>query len=171
MSISSSGDQEKRMSEKLSLSRRDFLGIATWAIGGLISLGMGIPAIAYIIGPALKRVESQEWMRLGAASKVEIGVPTLFKTKIERQTGWITNQTELSIYVLTENGRDFTAMSNICTHLGCRVRWIADQEQFFCPCHNAVFDKDGNVLDGPPPRPLDQFEINVVDDQLYVLGG
>jgi menaquinol-cytochrome c reductase iron-sulfur subunit len=171
MSISSSGDQEKRMSEKLSLSRRDFLGIATWAIGGLISLGMGIPAIAYIIGPALKRVESQEWMRLGAASKVEIGVPTLFKTKIERQTGWVTNQTELSIYVLTENGRDFAAMSNICTHLGCRVRWNADQEQFFCPCHNAVFDKDGNVLDGPPPRPLDRYEIDVVDDQLYVLGG
>jgi Rieske Fe-S protein len=171
MSISSSDDQEKRMSEKLSLSRRDFLGIATWAIAGLISLGMGIPAIAYIIGPALKRVERQEKIRLGAASKVEIGVPTLFKTKIERQTGWITNETELSIYVITENGRDFAAMSNVCTHLGCRVRWNADQEQFFCPCHNAVFDKAGNVVDGPPPRPLDRYEINVEGDQLYVIGG
>jgi menaquinol-cytochrome c reductase iron-sulfur subunit len=171
MSISPSNDQEKRMSDKPSISRRDFLGIATWAIGGLISLGMGIPAIAYIIGPALKRVESQEWIRLGAASKVEIGVPTLFKTKIERQTGWITSETELSIYVITENGRDFAAMSNVCTHLGCRVRWNADQEQFFCPCHNAVFDKDGNVVAGPPPRPLDRYEINVEDDQLYVLGG
>jgi len=137
----------------------------------LISLGMGIPAIAYIIGPALKRIERQEWIRLGAASKVEIGVPTLFKTKIERQTGWITNETESSIYVITENGRDFAAMSNICTHLGCRVRWNADQEQFFCPCHNAVFDKDGNVVDGPPPRPLDRYEIKVEGDQLYVLGG
>jgi len=66
--------------DKLSISRRDFMGIATWTIAGLISLGMGIPAIAYIIGPALKRVERQEWIRLGAASKVELGVPTLFKT-------------------------------------------------------------------------------------------
>jgi len=137
----------------------------------VISLGIGIPAIAYIIGPALKREERQEKIRLGAASKVEIGVPTLFKTKIEHQTGWITNETELSFYVITENGRDFAAMSNVCTHLGCRVRWNADQEQFFCPCHNAVFDKDGNVVDGPPPRPLDRYEINVEDDQLYVIGG
>jgi Rieske Fe-S protein len=169
--LSSSDDQEKKLSENPSISRRSFLGIATWAIGGLISLGMGIPAIAYVIGPALNRVESQKWIRLGAASKVEIGVPTLFKTKIERQTGWIINETELSIYVITENGRDFAAMSNVCTHLGCRVRWIAEQGQFYCPCHNGVFDKDGNVLAGPPPRPLDRYEINVVDDQLLVLGG
>jgi menaquinol-cytochrome c reductase iron-sulfur subunit len=147
------------------------MAYATLAIGGLISLGLGIPAIAYIIAPALKRAETQEWIRLGAASKVEIGVPTLFKTKIERQTGWINNETELSIYVITENGRDFVAMSNVCTHLGCRVRWNSEEERFFCPCHNAIFDKNGNVVDGPPPRPLDRYEINVEGDQLYVLGG
>ena len=159
------------MNDHQSLSRRSLLGIATWAIGGLISLGMGIPAIAYVVGPALKRVESQEWIRLGSASKVELGVPTLFKAKISRQTGWIINETELSIYVITENGRDFAAMSNICTHLGCRVRWIENQEEFFCPCHNGIFDKDGNVVDGPPPHPLDRYEIKVEDDQLFILGG
>ena len=153
------------------LSRRDFLSIATWAIGGLISAGMTIPAIAYIIGPALKRSENQEWVQLGATSKVELGTPTLFKANIERQTGWIIDKRELSFYVLTENGRDYTAMSNICSHLGCRVRWIADNNQFFCPCHNGVFDKDGNVIDGPPPRPLDRYELKVEGDQLYVLGG
>jgi menaquinol-cytochrome c reductase iron-sulfur subunit len=159
------------MNENEDFSRRNFLGLATWAIGGLISLGMGIPAIAYIIGPALKRIDSQEWIRLGSASKVELGIPTLFKAKIERQTGWIINETELSVYVLTENGRDFEAMSNICTHLGCRVRWIANQEQFFCPCHNAIFDKDGEVVDGPPPAPLDRYEIKVEEDQIFILGG
>ncbi|MEJ2747270.1 MAG: ubiquinol-cytochrome c reductase iron-sulfur subunit [Anaerolineae bacterium] len=153
------------------MSRRDFLSIATWAIGGLISAGMAIPAIAYIIGPALKRSAGQEWVQLGAASKVELGTPTLFKANIERQTGWIVDQRELSFYVLTENGRDYVAMSNVCTHLGCRVRWIADNDQFFCPCHNGVFDKDGNVIDGPPPRSLDRYEIKVEGDQLYVLGG
>lgn len=147
------------------------MGIATWAIGGLISVGMSIPAIAYIVGPALKRSEDQEWIRLGSTAKVELGTPTLFKVKIERQTGWIVDETELSIYALTENGRDYVAMSNICTHPGCRVRWIADQRQFFCPCYNAAFDKDGNVVDGPPPRPLDRYEIKVEDDQLFVLGG
>jgi len=159
------------MNDKSRLDRRGFLGLITWAIGGLISLGMGIPAIAYILGPVLLEEDTQEWIRLGSTSKVELGVPTLFKTKIERQSGWIVNEEELSVYILTSNGRDYIAMSNICTHLGCRVRWIVDQEQFFCPCHNAVFDKDGEVSTGPPPRPLDRYEVKVEDDQLYIFGG
>ena len=114
-------------------SRRTFMARATGAIAGLISLGLAIPAVAYIVGPALRRDETAEWIPLGSASKVELGTPTLFKARIERQTGWIVDQQELSIYVLTDNGRDYIALSNVCTHLGCRVRWIADQEQFFCP--------------------------------------
>jgi Rieske Fe-S protein len=75
------------------------------------------------------------------------------------------------VYVLTENGRDFVAMSNICTHLGCRVRWITEREQFYCPCHNGVFDREGNVVSGPPPRPLDRYETKVEEGQLFILGG
>jgi menaquinol-cytochrome c reductase iron-sulfur subunit len=157
--------------ENTSLDRRNVLSLLTWAIGGLISAGLGIPAIAYIIGPAFRQQEAQDWISLGAASKVELGVPTLFKAIIQRQTGWIENDEELSIYILTDNGRDFVAMSNVCTHLGCRVRWIADQEQFFCPCHNAIFDRDGQVVAGPPPRPLDRYDVMVEDDQILVLGG
>ena len=132
---------------------------------------MGVPAIAYVIGPAIKQTNSQEWIRLGSVSKVDLGTPTLFKVKIERKTGWIVNEEELSAYVLTENGRDFIAMSNICTHLGCRVRWIADQGQLFCPCHNGVFDKNGKVISGPPPRPLDRYEVKIENDQLWIQGG
>jgi len=159
------------MGDEQQINRRNFLSIATWAIGGLISLGMGIPAIAYIVGPALNRSNSQEWIRLGPTSKIELKTPTLFKFTIQRKTGWIVNEEEVSVYVLTDNGRDFIAMSNICTHLGCRVRWISDREEFFCPCHNGVFDKEGKVVSGPPPRPLDRYEVKVEDEQLMVLGG
>ena len=159
------------MDDKQQLKRRDFMSIATWAIGILIGAGMGLPAIAYIISPALREEEAFTWIRLGSVSKVELGTPTLFKAKIERQTGWILNEEEISVYVLTENGKDFVAMSNICTHLGCRVRWIKDQDQFFCPCHNGVFDKAGGVVAGPVPRSLDRFEGKVEDEQLFILGG
>jgi menaquinol-cytochrome c reductase iron-sulfur subunit len=159
------------MHETNRLDRRQFLSTLTWAIGGLISAGLGIPAIAYIIGPAAQRTQSQNWIRLGSTAKIELGTPTLFKARITRQTGWIENEEELSAYVSTDNGRDFVAMSNICTHLGCRVRWVSAQGEFFCPCHNGVFDKGGNVVSGPPPRPLDRFEVKVEDDQLFILGG
>jgi menaquinol-cytochrome c reductase iron-sulfur subunit len=159
------------MSEEKEINRRNFLGVATGVIGGFIVVSVGIPAIAYVVGPAVKKSDDQEWIRLGSASKVEFGTPTLFKVKIVRKTGWIENEEELSVYVLTDNGRDFIAMSNICTHLGCRVRWITDQEQFLCPCHTAIFNKDGGVVTGPPPRPLDRYDVKIEDDQLYIFGG
>lgn len=163
--------EENEKSEETQISRRSFLGLATWSIGGAISLGLGIPAIAYIVAPAFQKAQTQNWIRVGSKNKVTLGEPTLFKTKIERKTGWIVNEEELSIYILTENGRDFIAMSNICTHLGCRVRWIDDQQRFFCPCHNGVFDKDGKVISGPPPRPLNQYEVKIENDDLFILGG
>jgi Rieske Fe-S protein len=159
------------MEDKGKLSRRDFMKIATLSIGGLISLGWAVPAVAYVVGPAVQGNQAEEWLRLGATSKIELGVPTLFKVTVKRQTGWIVNEEELSVYALTEDGRNYIAMSNVCTHLGCRVRWIAEQESFFCPCHNGVFDKQGNVVAGPPPKPLNQYEVKVENDQLYILGG
>lgn len=159
------------MADDEHLGRRSFLSTATWLIGALISAVYTIPAISYLIAPTREDEEEGDWLPLGSASKVELGTPALFKATIERQTGWISNLEEVSAYVLTENGRDFVAFSNICSHLGCRVRWIEDQEEFFCPCHNGVFAKDGTVLEGPPPRPLDEFEIRVVDDRIEIHGG
>jgi len=152
------------------VSRRDFMKLTIAGISGAIGAAIGLPAIAYIVGPALQK-ETETWIRLGSVNKVEINTPTLFKTTIETQTGWVNSQEELSAYVLTENGQDFIVMSNVCTHLGCRVRWIPNEESFFCPCHNAVFAKDGAVVDGPPPRPLDQYESKVEDGVLYIKRG
>ncbi len=161
---------DNNSSEEKQINRQEFMALSTWAIGGVIALGLGLPAVAYLVGPAISGEDTQVWIRVGSASKVELGTPTLFKIKIERKTGWIVDEEEISVYVLTDNGRDFLVMSNICTHLGCRVRWISDQNQFLCPCHTAIFDKVGNVVAGPPPRPLDRFMMKIEDGQIYILG-
>ena len=152
------------------MGRRDFMKAAIAGIGGVIGAAIGLPAIAYVVGPALKQT-ADTWIRLGTVNKVELSNPTLFKTTIETQTGWINTEEELSAYVLTENGQDFVVLSNICTHLGCRIRWITDKQGFYCPCHNGVFAKDGTVISGPPPRPLDRFENKVEDGILYIKRG
>ena len=152
------------------INRSDFMKATIAGIGGLIGIAYGLPAIAYVVAPAGKK-ESGDWIELGAVSKIEINTPTLFKTVLETQTGWISSQEEISAYVLTNNGQDFIVMSNICTHLGCRVRWIEDEDQFFCPCHNAAFSKEGEVTGGPPPRALDRFENKVEDGILYIRKG
>jgi len=152
------------------IDRRNFMKATIVAIGALIGAAVGIPAIEYIVGPAIKK-NTQNWIQLGVVSKVELNSPTLFKATIQSQTGWINTQEEISVYVLTDDGQNYIAMSNVCTHLGCRVRWVSDQGKFFCPCHNGVFAKDGSVISGPPPRPLDRFQTKVENGALFILGG
>jgi menaquinol-cytochrome c reductase iron-sulfur subunit len=156
------------MDKKEGISRRDSLKVAIAAIGAFIGAALGLPAIAYILGPAMKPDDSQDWIRLGPLSKVEIGTPVLFKPKVTRQSGWIVDQQELGVFVLTEDGQNYTVMSNICTHLGCKVRWIGEQEQFLSPCHNGVFDKLGYVVSGPPPRPLDIFQTKIEEGNIFI---
>lgn len=159
------------MSEESDLSRRKFLEKVTMGIGGALTVLFGIPAAIFVVKPVLKKEEGSGWMRLGAISKVTPGTPTLFSLKVERETGWITDQDEIMVYVYTEDGRDYAVMSNICTHLACRVRWIEERQEFFCPCHNGVYDKQGNVLAGPPPRPLDRYEFKVENEDIYIKVG
>jgi len=155
------------MEEHKDLSRRDAMKMAISLIGGLIGTALGIPAMAYIMGPALKKDEAN-WIRISSLSTIELGTPTLLKAKVTRQDGWMVEEDEVGVYVLTEDGRTYHALSNICTHLGCRVRWIAEREQFLSPCHNGVFDKHGYVVSGPPPRPLDEFETKIEDGNLFI---
>ena len=158
------------MDNSKELGRRNFMKVAIASIGGLIGAAIGLPAIPYIMGPALQK-ESDSWIQLGSISKVELNIPTLFKKTIETQTGWINTEEEISVYVLTSNGQDYIVMSNVCTHLACRVRWIPEKDSFFCPCHNGVFAKDGAVVSGPPPRPLDRFESKVEDGIIFIKRG
>jgi len=155
------------MQKDKDVSRRDAMKIGISLIGGLIGAALGIPAIAYIIGPAIRR-DQDSWIRVGPLSKIETGTPTLFKPRVTRENGWIVDEEEVGVYVLTDDGRSYHALSNICTHLGCRVRWIAERQQYFSPCHNGVFDRHGSVVSGPPPRPLDEFETRIEGGDLFI---
>jgi len=155
-------------SDSSPVPRRSFLGLAVWAAGGMIAAVYAIPGVAYLMGPALQKAQAEEWIPLGPVSKVEPGVPTLFRADVRRQTGWIVNDEQLTVYVLTDDGRSYIALSNVCTHLGCRVRWVEGEQLFFCPCHNGVFGKQGQVVSGPPPRPLDPYPVKVEAGQLYI---
>ncbi|KAA0256061.1 Rieske (2Fe-2S) protein [Acidobacteria bacterium ACD] len=51
-------------------------------------------------------------------------------------------------------GDSVTARSLACTHQGCEVVWVEEERTYHCPCHDGRFDSEGNVLAGPPARPL-----------------
>ncbi len=72
------------------------------------------------------------------------------------------------LVIVRTGEREVKAMSTVCTHLGCTVYWEQDREEFYCPCHQGRFDKDGNVLSGPPPRPLETYKVDIQDDNIFI---
>ncbi|UCF37886.1 MAG: Rieske (2Fe-2S) protein [Acidobacteriota bacterium] len=54
------------------------------------------------------------------------------------------------ILVRRKSEGEFEAFSSTCPHLGCKVHWQEEEQQYFCPCHRGVFDSDGNAVSGPP---------------------
>lgn len=65
-----------------------------------------------------------------------------------------------AILVRTAEG-DFRAFTAVCTHLQCTVQFKPETSQIWCACHNGLYDLTGNVISGPPPRPLETFKVNL----------
>jgi cytochrome b6-f complex iron-sulfur subunit len=72
-----------------------------------------------------------------------------------------------AILVNTAEGR-LVALSGVCTHLTCTVRFEAETGTLFCPCHGGRFDLDGHVLAGPPPRPLETYAVEASGADIIV---
>jgi cytochrome b6-f complex iron-sulfur subunit len=58
---------------------------------------------------------------------------------------------------------DYRALSATCTHLDCIVEYRPDRGLIWCNCHNGQFDLSGQVVGGPPPRPLRPYRVHVVE--------
>lgn len=75
-----------------------------------------------------------------------------------------------AILIRTQDGT-YRAYGQKCTHLSCPVYYSRDQQRLECPCHEGAFDATtGNVLYGPPPRPLDTIEVEIHGGQIWAIG-
>ncbi len=63
----------------------------------------------------------------------------------------------------------FYALSTVCTHLGCTPNWLAADRKFKCPCHGSGFVMSGVNVEGPAPRPLERFGIELGPDGQIVI--
>jgi cytochrome b6-f complex iron-sulfur subunit len=124
------------------ISRRDFLKLARdgflYLSGALAFVGF-LRFLDFDPNPATKTE-----FDLGLAEKYPLGSRTVLD--------------EIpAILIHTQSG--FSALSLICTHLGCTLEHDADG--FACPCHNSRFDADGKVTHGPATKYLQSLRVEV----------
>ena len=149
------------------INRRDFIKGTTVIIGGMITAVIGIPTIAYLIDPALREGTKEAWIPVGKLEDIPVGTPTPFTFTLVQVNGWERTSTSHGGYVVrrSEDPNDLYILNSKCTHLSCTVNWSESDKVYLCPCHDAKFGERGEVLDGPPPRPLDRYEEHRVTEE------
>lgn len=155
------------MSGSKELSRRDFIKVTTGIVGGLIGAMVGLPSIYYLIDPALREGGKEAWIPIGKFEDMQLDKPYQFSFTRVQVNGWERTSSSFGGYALrkTDDPKDLLILNSRCTHLSCTVNWNEEAGAYLCPCHDAKFSKEGEVLDGPPPRPLDLYaEYRLTED-------
>ncbi len=130
-------------------SRRDFIGRLNWA-------GFGAFSTLFLLGfvrSAFPRVlfKPPSTFKAGAPGEYTVGeVSERFK---KEHRVWIVREPD-----------GFYALFAKCTHLGCTPRWIKVDQKFKCPCHGSGFRKTGINFEGPAPRPLERYRMELNEE-------
>ena len=156
------------MAPSHTISRREFVTRATALLGTIMAAVIGLPAIDYLVDPALKAQKTDAWVPLGKLDSFPVGKPTLATFIRSKANGWEKTVDSYGVFVLRKSDTEVLALSNKCTHLGCRVNWKEDLQEYVCPCHDAHFGLAGDIHSGPPPRPLDRYQTKVANGILSI---
>lgn len=156
------------MKEQINESRRKFLVRLSLIMGAIPTTLVAVPILSALLGPLLQR-QKQEWRRVAGLNEIAIGETKLVTYMDDNPLPWAGVTAKSAAWLRRETKDKFEAFSANCSHLGCPVRWVEKAELFMCPCHGGVYNKDGTVASGPPPRPLTKLEIRVNKNDVEIM--
>jgi cytochrome b6-f complex iron-sulfur subunit len=148
-----------RKQDEGGFDRRDFLSLLVRS--ALALLGLGALSVVPYLHP-----KKSETDREGFEFAVAIEEDALPRRGV-RNVEFSFKGRKLRAYVARSGGELF-ALSPVCTHLGCLVRWNPFDNRFDCPCHGGKYDIRGNVIEGPPPRPLTRLPYRIENGIFYI---
>lgn len=142
--------------EATHVSRREFAKFLT-LLSGALAVGNGAIVIKSLAFPE-KPLEGENFI----CEQAQVPEGEMFQFEIEGS--------KLVPYILINlGGNEWRAFEQKCTHLSCAVRYRHDIGQIECPCHKGYFNpRTGDVIQGPPPRPLPQLEVVIKDNKVFV---
>ena len=135
--------------------RRSFLSNLLKTLTVLWGAGFVFTAASYLRLPQKLKPNSRQAIEVGALSEFFPGYGKLV-------TG------HMPLWVVMTGAGALVALSSLCTHRRCILQWERGSERLVCPCHDGAFDLNGNVLAGPPPRPLATHPVAVKAGTVYV---
>jgi cytochrome b6-f complex iron-sulfur subunit len=149
-------------------SRRQFLQLAALAggvalVGGCSSLSSPDASPASSNGPGgtydpIKAIEKPDHsVLIPGGGKLAPGTALAF----------VLGSNNPGILYATKDGK-LKAISALCTHQGCTVRWRGPDETLLCPCHGSQFDLDGKVEHGPATEPLPTYSAHKQGDDAVI---
>ncbi len=139
--------------------RRRVLVVLVNTVIALMAGGLGALLGVFALRPHARH-SNERWVRAASLLELTPGTPLPRVLSVRRSDGWYRERVRQTVF-LVRDGDGVRALSATCTHLGCQVRWEKEKKRFLCPCHGGVYDAQGRVLEGPPPRPLDTIAVRV----------
>lgn len=135
------------------VTRTKFLTGVALVTGGVMTAAILVPVIGFAAADTLKP-EEWRWVDVGAFSDFPDGQVTSIAVSGPAP------ESDRRAYIRNKEGA-LLAIWNRCAHLGCPVAYSAGGDVYSCPCHGGAYDSLGRVTAGPPPRPLDRFDIKI----------
>jgi menaquinol-cytochrome c reductase iron-sulfur subunit len=148
------------------ISRRKLFIAGNGLIQGAMATLVALPVAGYLIG-AIFAPQPTAWVRVGPIANVPLNEPTEFAIQVPITGSGIKTSRPIGVFVLRTGNQIFT-FYNACTHMGCPVHWVPFSQLFRCPCHGGVYNRLGQVIAGPPPYAMRQFNHKIVNGDLYV---
>ncbi|AFM24598.1 succinate dehydrogenase iron-sulfur subunit [Desulfomonile tiedjei] len=141
------------------------VGIGVLGLGAALIVG-GVATKA-AVGPGIAANITKTWVPVADLGKIPIGDISTHTVHYELKNGFYTQEKAVPVLV-SRTGDEMTCFNASCTHAGCIVKWDGQSGRFRCACHGGMFDREGNVLAGPPPRPLDKYPFKVDSGHLLI---
>ena len=147
--------------------RRRFLSRIITTIHAAIAASLGVVLGGTVLSPLFGKQE-ENWLPAGTLTNLPEHDPLPVTLRVAREDGYNQVISRKNIFLVRTGDSGVIAIDSTCTHLGCGVRWDADEQLIKCPCHGGVYDREGTVKSGPPPAPLARLTTKVEGDQILV---
>ncbi len=138
------------------VTRREFTRFLALASGAVL-IGNGY----FVLRRKQQSEQAAEPVEIAGAASLQPGRALLF---------YYPTPSDPALLIRLQSGQ-YVAYRQRCTHLSCPVLYSEERNRLECPCHNGMFDAaTGQVLAGPPPRPLPRIALHVEEGRVLATG-